>query len=115
MISFVVDVLFPPFLVVLGIILVLASLGRSLGIRKLYVKFLLKVFEVSHKLWDFLHFFEESFFYKFAGSVSDEHKAKIRQERKVSFSFGDISDSETEDDSGNFFLSRFESWSYLFF
>jgi hypothetical protein len=45
--SFLLHVCFPPFLVVLGIILCLASIGKSLGIRRLYVKALLRIFEVS--------------------------------------------------------------------
>lgn len=38
--------LLPPFLVVLGITLLCASFGKSLGVRKIYVKALLQVFEV---------------------------------------------------------------------
>lgn len=41
------SVLLPPFLLVLVTVLVLASLGKSLGLRQKYVQFLLKVFEVS--------------------------------------------------------------------
>ena len=40
-------VVIPPFLIVLVTVLVLASLGKSLGLRQKYVQFLLKVFEVS--------------------------------------------------------------------
>lgn len=40
-------VVIPPFLIVLVTVLVLASLGKSLGLRQRYVQFLLKVFEVS--------------------------------------------------------------------
>lgn len=40
-------VVLPPFLMVLVSVLVLASLGKSLGLRQRYVQFLLKVFEVS--------------------------------------------------------------------
>jgi hypothetical protein len=45
---FVLHVCFPPFLFVLGIILCLASIGRSLGIRRLYVQALLRIFEVKN-------------------------------------------------------------------
>ena len=38
--------LLPPFLIVLLTTLVLASIGKSLGIRRLYVKTLIRVFEV---------------------------------------------------------------------
>ena len=40
-------VVIPPFLIVLVTVLVLASLGKSLGLRQKYVQFLLQVFEVS--------------------------------------------------------------------
>lgn len=40
-------VVIPPFLIVLVTVLVLASLGKSLGLRQRYVQFLLKIFEVS--------------------------------------------------------------------
>ncbi|MPC59594.1 hypothetical protein E2C01_053618 [Portunus trituberculatus] len=40
-------VVIPPFLIVLVTVLVLASLGKSLGLRQKYVQFLLKVFEAS--------------------------------------------------------------------
>lgn len=37
-----------PILVLAGLIVALAAVGTSLGLRKMYVKALLKVFEVSH-------------------------------------------------------------------
>lgn len=37
----------PPFLITFAIVLVLASFGKSLGVRRLYVRALLSVFEVS--------------------------------------------------------------------
>ena len=40
-------VFLPPFLFILFLVLCLASFGKSLGIRRLYVKTLLKVFQVS--------------------------------------------------------------------
>lgn len=43
-------VVIPPFLIILVTVLVLASLGKSLGLRQKYVQFLLKVFEVSDVL-----------------------------------------------------------------
>ncbi len=45
--TFVYHFLLPPFLCTLGLILCLASFGKSLGIRKIYVNWLLKVFKVS--------------------------------------------------------------------
>jgi len=42
--------LLPPFLIVLLTTLVLASIGKSLGIRRLYVKTLIRVFEFAGKL-----------------------------------------------------------------
>jgi len=44
------QLLFPPFLVILLTTLVLASIGKSLGIRRLYVKTLIRVFEFAGKL-----------------------------------------------------------------
>ena len=40
----------PPFLFIIITTLVLASFGKSLGIRKLYVKVLLFIFEVRNKI-----------------------------------------------------------------
>jgi len=48
--SWLVRLLFPPFLCVLCITLILASIGKSLGIRRLYVKTLVRVFEFAGKL-----------------------------------------------------------------
>ena len=48
LIDFIYHVFLPPFLFVLFLILCLASFGKSLGIRRLYVKWLLKVFKVSY-------------------------------------------------------------------
>ncbi|XP_066986944.1 glycerol-3-phosphate acyltransferase 3 isoform X1 [Macrobrachium rosenbergii] len=42
--------LLPPFLLVLAIVLVLASAGKSLGLRQKYVQFLLKVFEDGNRI-----------------------------------------------------------------
>jgi len=44
------QLLFPPFLIILFTTLVLASIGKSLGIRRLYVKTLIRVFEFAGKL-----------------------------------------------------------------
>ncbi|XP_042874355.1 glycerol-3-phosphate acyltransferase 4-like isoform X4 [Penaeus japonicus] len=44
------SVLLPPFLLVLVTVLVLASLGKSLGLRQKYVQFLLKVFEDGNRI-----------------------------------------------------------------
>ncbi|XP_042209743.1 glycerol-3-phosphate acyltransferase 3-like isoform X4 [Homarus americanus] len=43
------SVVLPPFLIVLVSVLVLASLGKSLGLRQRYVQFLLKVFEFGRQ------------------------------------------------------------------
>lgn len=40
-------IIFAPFVSILVLILMLASFGKSFGIRKLYVQFLVKIFEVS--------------------------------------------------------------------
>ena len=42
-----VHILFPPFLFILGLTILLASIGKSLGIRKLYVRALIRIFEVN--------------------------------------------------------------------
>lgn len=44
---FIGSVLVTPFLVILLCIVFLASIGKSLGVRRLYVKLLLIIFEVS--------------------------------------------------------------------
>jgi len=71
----------PPFICVLLVILLLASFGKSLGIRRLYVAWLLKVFE-------------------FATLVADEAKA---QKRKLSATEGHFfiggEDDEEENDT----------------
>jgi hypothetical protein len=41
----------PPFVFTLCMVLILASCGKSLGIRRLYVRTLIKIFEVSHQLF----------------------------------------------------------------
>lgn len=41
------SVILTPFLIFFCGIVVLAALGKTLGVRRLYVKFLLRVFEVS--------------------------------------------------------------------
>lgn len=41
--------LFAPFITLLVVILLLASMGKSFGIRKAYVQLLLRLFEVSFK------------------------------------------------------------------
>merc|ERR1712038_1849322 len=46
----VIRLFFPPFIIVLFTTLVLASIGKSLGIRKLYVKALIRIFEFAGKL-----------------------------------------------------------------
>ncbi|KAK3864032.1 hypothetical protein Pcinc_030246 [Petrolisthes cinctipes] len=43
-------VVIPPFLIILVTVLVLASLGKSLGLRQKYVQFLLKVFEDGNRI-----------------------------------------------------------------
>ena len=45
-VTFVYHFLLPPFLCILVLVLCLASFGKSLGIRRMYVKWLLKVFKV---------------------------------------------------------------------
>jgi len=71
----------PPFICVLLVILLLASFGKSLGIRRLYVAWLLKIF-------------------KFATLVADEARA---QKRKLSASEGNFfiggDDDAAEDES----------------
>merc|ERR1712038_1397088 len=46
----VIRLFFPPFIIVLFTTLVLASIGKSLGIRKLYVRALIRIFEFARKL-----------------------------------------------------------------
>ena len=46
-VTILIHIMFPPFLIVLGITILLASFGKSLGIRKLYVRALIRIFEVS--------------------------------------------------------------------
>ena len=41
-------VLLPPIFFIISITLFLAVIGQSLGVRRLYIDFLLKVFEVNH-------------------------------------------------------------------
>jgi len=71
----------PPFICVLILILLLASFGKSLGIRRLYVAWLLKIF-------------------KFATHVADEARA---QKRKLSASEGNFfiggDDDATDDEN----------------
>jgi len=67
--------LFPPFVFILTLTLVLAAFGRSLGIRRLYVEALLKVFE-------------------YGGNLRIAHD----QERQSLFNIGQIPDSDSEDE-----------------
>jgi len=71
----------PPFIIVLVSILILASFGKSLGIRRLYVAWLLKVF-------------------KFATKVADEAKAEA-QKRKLSSENGWILGGDEEEDEND--------------
>jgi len=50
--TFVYHFLLPPFLCILVLVLCLASFGKSLGIRRMYVKWLLKVFEFATQVAD---------------------------------------------------------------
>jgi len=70
-------VFLPPFLFILFLVLCLASFGKSLGIRRLYVKTLLKVFQ-------------------FATKVADEARAEQRRNSRTLFSVGE----ESEDEDG---------------
>lgn len=58
-VSFLASLLLTPFLMFLLAIIFLASIGKSLGVRKVYVKLLLALFEVSHFLNNFEHFIHE--------------------------------------------------------
>ena len=49
-VTILIHILFPPFLFVLGITILLASFGKSLGIRKLYVRALIRVFDFTRKI-----------------------------------------------------------------
>jgi len=71
----------PPFIIVLVSILILASFGKSLGIRRLYVAWLLKVFE-------------------FATKVADEARAEA-QKRKLSGENGWILGGDEEEDEND--------------
>lgn len=80
--TFVYHFLLPPFLCILILVLCLASFGKSLGIRRLYVKWLLKVF-------------------KFATKVADEARAATK--RKLSaeggkFLIGSVEEDESSDE-----------------
>ena len=70
----------PPFLVILTLVLFLASFGKSLGVRRLYVKVLLHVFE-----W--------------ARNVAKEHTLQKRQ--KSAFILGGDADDLDEDDDSD--------------
>jgi len=50
--TFVYHFLLPPFLCILVLVLCLASFGKSLGIRRMYVKWLLKVFKFATQVAD---------------------------------------------------------------
>merc|ERR1712223_477485 len=49
-VTILIHILFPPFLIILGITIILASFGKSLGIRKLYVKALIRIFDFTRKI-----------------------------------------------------------------
>jgi len=49
-VTILIHILFPPFLFVLGITILLASFGKSLGIRKLYVRALIRIFDFARKI-----------------------------------------------------------------
>eukprot|EP00092_Neocalanus_flemingeri_P018718 GFUD01020273.1.p1 GENE.GFUD01020273.1~~GFUD01020273.1.p1 ORF type:complete len:567 (-),score=108.27 GFUD01020273.1:358-2058(-) len=70
--------IFPAFLLFIISTLVLAAFGRSLGIRRIYVKALLKIFQD-------------------AGHVSSGQQ----DERRSDFMFGDEEDSDTDDDANS--------------
>jgi len=70
------NILLPPFVFLLSLTLVLAAFGRSLGIRRLYVEALLKVFEYGANL-----------------------RIAHDKERQSLFKIGQIPDSDTENET----------------
>ncbi|EZA55284.1 hypothetical protein X777_04838 [Ooceraea biroi] len=53
-VSFAFSLMMTPFLMLLLVIIFLASIGKSLGVRRLYIKLLLALFEVSVRICVFL-------------------------------------------------------------
>lgn len=45
------SLLVAPFLMLFLVVVFMASLGKSFGVRRFYIKMLLKVFEVSVVMW----------------------------------------------------------------
>jgi len=88
-VTILIHILFPPFLIVLGITILLASFGKSLGIRKLYVRALIRIFEFTRKI---------------ATEAREQHQVEeqisnnIREGRNGSFHTGSGSTSSSSDD-----------------
>ncbi len=104
-----VNLLLPPFFFLLSLVVFLASFGKSLGVRRLYVRVLLKVFEVrsfSIIVCSVALPFSSS---QFAGKVAKEDKSQ----KKDSQSFYVESDSESDDDSKGATPKRVRGFSYL--
>jgi len=69
--------LFPPFIFIVTLTLVLASFGKSLGIRRIYVKVLLNIFEYARKV--------------------SLHHEKTR--KRSTFQIGEIAESSEDEDA----------------
>ena len=108
LIDFIYHVFLPPFLFVLFLILCLASFGKSLGIRRLYVKWLLKVFKVSYTTQSSICvlcicsakpiFDNINVFLQFATNLANKARAEQRRQSEVQFRVGS-DDTDTEDDN----------------
>ena len=77
--TFVYHFLLPPFLCILVLVLCLASFGKSLGIRRMYVKWLLKVFEVIYSSKSRRRNLTTKLAFQFATQVADEARAYKRK------------------------------------
>jgi len=73
--TIILNLLIPPFIFILSLTLVLAAFGRSLGVRRAYVRCLLKIFEYGSNI-----------------------KVAHEKEKQSIFHIGQIPDSESEDE-----------------
>lgn len=87
--------LFPPLLLLIVLILLLAITGKSLGIRKFYVKMLLRIFEVFYSRVMSVSFAFMFFPFQWGKQCIRQHQKEQRLSRH-----GSNSSSLTTEDSG---------------
>ncbi len=106
-----VQLLLPPFFFLLSLVIFLASFGKSLGVRRLYVRVLLMVFEVTATTFMSVAVRNSSvapreevtycilLTFQFAGNIAKEDQSKLRRSSRTFYM--DSSEESDSDESSN--------------